>query len=387
MNSNGGTSKGLVIVLVLLIGIVAGIGMLVFSNYYANGDEKTDTSVQPDKVEDRTKTPQVITIGPTNIADMVETVSPAVVNIETSRVASGTGNDFFLNDPFFRYFFGDNFINPGPNIQKGIGTGFIINENGYIVTNQHVIDKADKITVNLSDNNKFPATVVGQDYELDLAVLKIDAAEKLTALKMGDSESIRVGEWVIAIGNPYGLDHTVTAGVVSAKGRPIKIENRAYKDLIQTDAAINPGNSGGPLLNTQGEVVGINTAVNAQAQGIGFAISINTAKDVLDELIQKGKVIRPYIGIWQQPVDEEIAQYLGVRQEGIVVVDVIQGGPAEKAGLRKLDVIISIDDHKINNNEELQTVLKDKQVGDEIMLEIIRESKPLLIPLKLSEKP
>jgi len=277
---------------------------------------------------------------------------------------------------------------PRQNEQHGIGTGFIINEEGYVLTNQHVIDGASKITVNLNGNKKYLARVVGQDYDLDLAVLKIDAQEKLATLKMGDSDAIRVGEWVVAIGNPYGLDHTVTAGVVSAKGRPIQIENRVYKNLIQTDAAINPGNSGGPLLSTKGEVIGINTAVDAQAQGIGFAISINTAKEVLDELINKGKVIRPYIGVWLQPVDEKLASYLGVNQaEGMVVANVVAGGPAAQAGLKKYDVIIKVDKKTINNYDELQEILKSKRVGDKVLLEIIRNQKPLLVTVNLAEKP
>jgi serine protease Do len=222
---------------------------------------------------------------------------------------------------------------------------------------------------------------------MDLAILKVETKEKLLPLTLGDSDKLRVGEWVIAIGNPYGLDHTVTAGVVSAKGRPMQIEERVYKDLIQTDAAINPGNSGGPLLNTKGEVVGINTAVNAQAQGIGFAISINTARDILDELISKGKVIRPYIGIYLQPVDQSIADYLNVENKGIVVVAVEPGSPAEKAGLAKYDVITSINDKAVNNYDELQEILKGHKVGDTIVLEVYRKAKPMIVSLQLAEKP
>ncbi|MDD2586476.1 MAG: trypsin-like peptidase domain-containing protein [Syntrophomonadaceae bacterium] len=387
MNEDTQMGKGTrFVVIIFLVAAVIGIGMLIFNNYYANGDEDKIAPQEPQKAEEKAA-PRNVVIGPTNIADMVESVSPAVVNIETSRTVSGVDNDDFLNDPFFRYFFGDNMLNPVPNIQNGIGTGFIISSDGYVVTNQHVIDKADKIMVNTGENQQYPAQVVGQDYELDLAVLKIKADKKLTSLVLGDSDSLRVGEWVIAIGNPYGLDHTVTAGVVSAKGRPVRIEDRAYKDLIQTDAAINPGNSGGPLLNTSGQVIGINTAVNAEAQGIGFAISINTAKGVLDELIEKGKVIRPYLGIWQQPVDDQIAEYLGIKPQGIVVMDILDGGPAAKAGLKKMDVIISIDDQKINNYDELQQVLKKKEVGDKVMMEIIRAGKLVRIPLTLAEKP
>jgi len=385
MNDSTGMSRTLKTVLFLMVIVAIGGALLIFSNYYANGDQNNIIGGQIE-VNKESNSPGIV-IGPTNIADMVEKVSPAVVNIETTIVSSNHSNDFPFDDPFFRQFFGDNTFSPRQNIQKGIGTGFIISEDGYVVTNQHVIDQASEITVNLSGNKQYKAKVVGQDYELDLAVLKINANKKFTTLKMGDSESMRVGDWVIAIGNPYGLDHTVTAGVVSAKGRPIKIESRVYKNLIQTDAAINPGNSGGPLLNTSGEIIGINTAINAQAQGIGFAIPINTAKEVLSELIENGKIVRPYIGIWLQPVDEEMAKYLGVEKRGIIVVNVIKGGPADKAGVLKYDVIISVDDTEINNYDELQDILRDRQVGDKIMLEIIRDGKPMLLPLTLAEKP
>ena len=249
-DNNNGLAKVFKVLMTLILAMVAGGILLIGFNYYPQvwGQPQEQESIAPQPGA-QSASPIVI-MGPTNIADMVEKVSPAVVNIETS-VSSNYGNDYFLNDPFFRQFFGDSLM-PKTDIQQGIGTGFIISEEGYVVTNQHVIDKADKITVNISDDEKYTAKVVGQDYELDLAVLKIEANKKFTTLSMGDSDIIRVGEWVIAIGNPYGLDHTVTAGLVSAKGRPINIENRVYKNLIQTDAAINPGNSGGPLLNTNG---------------------------------------------------------------------------------------------------------------------------------------
>lgn len=327
-----------------------------------------------------------VVIGPSNIADMVEKVSPSVVNIETRVVSTTYPNNPFFNDPFFREFFGNEFNLPRENVQKGIGTGFIISEDGYILTNQHVIDQASEIIVNVN-GKEHKAKVVGQDYEMDLAVLKIASQAKLTPLRMGDSDQIRVGEWVVAIGNPYGLDHTVTAGVISAKGRPLSIEGRIYKNLIQTDAAINPGNSGGPLLNTRGEVIGINTAVNAQAQGIGFAIPINTAKEVLQELIKKGKVVRPYMGVYLQTVDQEIASYLNIEPKGAIIAGVVSGSPAEKAGLRQYDVIIGIDKEKVRTSEDVQTILSKKKVNDKVMLEIIRDGRTILVTVQLAEKP
>jgi len=377
-------SKALKVVTLVLMVLLIGLSILIFSNYYANGDSKDEIN-GADQINQSTKAPSTVAIGPNNIADMVEKVSMAVVNIETSVVVNN--REFPFNDPFFGQFFGDEFLQPRQNVQTGIGTGFIISEDGYVVTNQHVIDQANKITVNINEDETYTAEVVGQDYELDLAVLKIKANKKFTSVKLGDSDSMRVGEWVIAIGNPYGLDHTVTAGVVSAKGRPIQIENRVYRNLIQTDAAINPGNSGGPLLNTSGEVIGINTAVNARAQGIGFAIPINTAKDVLNELIEKGKVIRPFIGVVLQPIDQELANYFEVKPEGLLIVAVQSGSPAEQANLKKFDIIKAVENKTVNNSEQLQDILKTKKVGDTIVLDIVRDGNEMIVPLKLAEKP
>lgn len=377
--SNSLFSKAFKILIIILLAMLVGGVILVGLNYptiWGKTDEQVSLA-QPESPQ------QIVIMGPTNIADIVEKVSPAVVNIETSVTSSSSS---ILSDPFFRQFFGDSFL-PKTNIRQGIGTGFIISEDGYVVTNQHVIDKADKITVNFSDKEKYNAKVVGQDYELDLAVLKIEADKKFTTLKMGDSDKIRVGEWVIAIGNPYGLDHTVTAGLVSAKGRPINIEDRVYKNLIQTDAAINPGNSGGPLLSINGEVIGINTAVNAQAQGIGFAIPINTAKDVLNDLIDEGKVIRPYIGIFIQAVDDELAEYLNIPAEGVIIGNIVPDSPASKAGLQKYDIILSIDGKKVNSPDEVNEITAQKKVNDQITLEVLRNGKPIIITLQLAEKP
>ncbi len=386
MNTGNGTPgwfKALLIVLVLALITCCGL-LINFSSVVEDirqQDSIADDSAKTDQADTSNNSSSSVIIGPNDIADMVELVSPSVVNVESSREVSGSR--YFYNQPFFNEFFGDT----NPNIENSIGTGFIISKEGHIATNQHVIDGADEILVNLNDGRQLKAEVVGQDYEMDLAILKIEVGDDLIPLKIGNSDQLRVGEWVIAIGNPYGLDHTVTAGVVSAKGRPMQIENRIYKDLIQTDAAINPGNSGGPLLNTKGEVVGINTAVNAQAQGIGFAISINTAGDVLDELIKNGKVIRPYIGIYLQPVDEDIAKYLNVENKGIVVVGVEPESPASKAGIIKYDVITKINEKPVNNYDELQIILKEHEVGDTIMLEVIREGRPTVVSLKLAEKP
>lgn len=387
MNSNSGFSKFLKSFLLIFITLIIGGTILIAFNYSdvwskPKGVEKEVESFAL-KNEPSVTPSKVVVMGPTNIPDMVEQVSPAVVNIETSASAN---NDEIFNDPFFRYFLGDSYM-PKTNITQGIGTGFIISEDGYVVTNQHVVDKADTIIVNIDSTEKYNANIIGQDYELDLAVLKIDANKKFATLKMGDSDKIRVGEWVIAIGNPYGLDHTVTAGLISAKGRPINIENRVYKNLIQTDAAINPGNSGGPLLDTNGQVIGINTAVNANAQGIGFAIPINTAKEVLDELITEGKIIRPYIGIWFQAVDQQIADYLGIAKEGVIISTVNPNSPASKSGLKKYDIILSINDTKITNTDMVNEIIAKKKVNDTITIKIWREGKHYDINVQLAEKP
>ncbi len=368
---------GMVVAVLLLL---AGEFVIFWNNHNVAEAEQAKSDKAP-------AIANTVVLGPMNIADMVQKVSPSVVNIETSVVVNDSRSLYF-NDPFFKQFFGENDLRPRQNIEKGIGSGFIISKDGYILTNQHVIDSANSITVNIAgDSKEYSARVVGQDYELDLAVLKIEANRDLTMIKMGDSTKIRAGEWVVAIGNPYGLDHTVTAGVISALGRPMQIEGRVYKNLIQTDAAINPGNSGGPLLNTSGEVIGINTAVNAQAQGIGFAISVNTAKDVISELISKGKVVRPYIGVWLKSMDEKTAAYLHAPNYGVIVDTIVSGGPADRAGIQQNDVIISLNGKKINNYDDLQTFLKGRQVGDQIKVELIRNAQTMTTKLTLTEKP
>ncbi|MDH7497320.1 MAG: trypsin-like peptidase domain-containing protein, partial [Syntrophomonadaceae bacterium] len=289
---------------------------------------------------------QPVVSGPQTLADMVERVSPAVVKVEAKVKVNGSSANPFLNDPFFREFFGGRYsLEPQPLYETGIGSGFIFRKDGYVMTNQHVIDQAVEVQVTvLGIDRPVKATVVGQDEELDLAVLKLEGNRTWATVPMGDSDALRPGDWVVAIGNPYGLDHTVTAGVVSAKGRPIAIEDREYKNLIQTDAAINAGNSGGPLLSMAGKVVGINTAVNASAQGIGFAIPINTAKAVVDDLMAHGKVQRAYMGVGLQDLTPTLAEYLGLdRTDGVVVAQVVRGGPAAKAGVKVGDVIVKMD--------------------------------------------
>jgi len=369
-------------IIAVLLGLALGIalvtgGILAYNSIYPDavaraGSEQNETS---------NSTPSGIL--PTDIPEIVEKVGDAVVYIETVSESSSSSDPFF-NDPFFRYFFGDSFgFRTTPRVNRGIGTGFIINPKGYIITNEHVINNATEVTVTvIGFDEPFKATVVGKDFNLDLAVLKIDSSKKLPYIELGNSDEMRVGDWVIAIGNPYRLDHTVTVGVISAKGRPVTIpdqstgKQRVYKDLIQTDAAINPGNSGGPLISLDGKVIGINTAVNAQAQGIGFAIPINTAKEVLDELITTGSVTRPFIGVLLQDVTKDLADYFGLEKpKGSIIADVVSNSPAEKAGLQRGDVILKINDTDIKNSNDVSNVVSKSKINDKLVMLILRNGQ------------
>ncbi len=324
-------------------------------------------------------------VGSEVIADVVARSSPAVVKISTR--SSGGAVDPFFNDPFFRQFFGMPY-SPRQE-EEGLGSGFIISSDGYILTNEHVIDAAEEINVTIVGFDKeFEAKVVGADYDLDLALLKVDTGKELPFLPFGNSDQIRVGNWVIAIGNPYGLDHTVTTGVISAKGRPINVQDRQYENLIQTDASINPGNSGGPLLNLKGELVGINTAINAQAQGIGFAIPTSTVQQVLEDLKNSANNVQPWVGVQIRSVDEEIARYLGLNKaEGALVVGVVANSPAAKAGLRQWDVVVEYNGNKINNANELVDAIKASQVGHKVKMLVVRNQQVYTVNLTVAEKP
>ncbi|MEW6181875.1 MAG: trypsin-like peptidase domain-containing protein [Bacillota bacterium] len=325
---------------------------------------------------------------PGAIAGIVERTGSAVVKIDTLSAVSDSQMDPFYNDPFFRQFFGG--MPPRQQqYQPSLGSGFIISDDGYILTNEHVVDNASEIQVTVSGYSKpFKARVVGSDYDLDLTLLKIDAGKKLSYLKLGDAGKMKVGDWVIAIGNPYGLDHTVTVGVISAKGRPIDIEDRHYKNLLQTDASINPGNSGGPLLDLNGEVIGINTAVNAQAQGIGFAIPSSTVNSILSDLKNKGKVVRPWLGVQVQSVDKQWADYLGLSStEGALVVGVVSGSPAERSGITRGDVVMEIAGSKIKTPDDLVSVVTKQKVGSKVDILVWRDGKLVRVSVSINEKP
>ncbi|NLN16989.1 MAG: trypsin-like serine protease [Firmicutes bacterium] len=329
---------------------------------------------------------------PYAVADVVDKVGPAVVFIKAEFQAVAQRRSPFMDPMWFFPF-------PQPGPRESAGTGFIISEDGYILTNQHIFDppeRLEKIYVSvLGYEEPYEAELVGYDYDLDLAVLKINAEGDLPVAELGNSDEVRVGEWVVAIGNPYEYDHTVTVGVLSATGRRIAIQDtergqmKVYENLMQTDAAINPGNSGGPLLNLKGEVIGINTAVRAAAQGIGFAIPINVAKEVVDDLIQKGKVVRPWIGIGYLPVDDAVREYFGLpaSTKGIAIVDVYPDSAASKAGLRVGDVVIEVNRKPIEDAEQFREAIKGLKPGDTLFFIVLREGRERLVKIVVGEMP
>ena len=328
-------------------------------------------------IDSSTSAAEAGVVRPADIAEVVDKTAPSVVKIETV-VKSTINYDPFLNDPFFRKFFGDQLPDSSrTEVKTGLGSGFIASEDGYIITNHHVIEGADEINVVLSTNKTYPAELIASDEELDLAVIKIDADEKLQSLTFGDSDDTRVGDWVIAIGNPYGLDHTVTVGVISAKGRPVTIEDQRFQNLLQTDASINPGNSGGPLIDLNGQVIGVNTAINADAQGIGFAIPSSTVVSVYNQLITNGKVEHPYIGVSILPTEDE---------NGIIVAGVAEGSPAQQAGLIRGDIILEFNNQTISDPQQLVDAVAQTQPGDKVVVSISRGGETQNIDIIIGSK-
>lgn len=311
----------------------------------------------------------------------VRKVSPAVVNISSERIVRRRSHPFsmFRRDPFFEQFFKD-FFEPGFEREQkktSLGSGVIIDGNrGFILTNAHVISKAGSITVVLKDEREFEAEVVGADPDSDLAVLKISSKRSLPSIEMGSSGDLMIGETVIAIGNPFGFSHTVTTGVISSTSRSLRVDDLVFQDFIQTDASINPGNSGGPLLNINGDLIGINTAIYAKAQGIGFAIPINKAKRIISNLIQYGEVVDPWIGVDVQDIGPDVARYLGVKESSGVLVKTIENdSPSEKAGIREGDIILSIGKRKVRSSGEFRSALRGYAAGSTISLGLLRNNK------------
>ena len=343
--------------------------------------------------ESRTKT-ELIGF-PQSFADLAEKVKPAVVNISTTSTVKMPGNPFrhFFgpnqneqNEPFDDFF--KHFFNEVPDQkmkQQSLGSGFIINRDGYIITNNHVVDNADEIKVKLSDGREFKAKVIGRDSKTDLALIKISSIfENLPILALGDSDSIRVGDWVLAVGNPFGLEQTVTQGIISATGRVIG--SGPYDDFLQTDAPINPGNSGGPLVNLKGEVIGINSAIMPGGQGLGFAIPSSLAKSITTQLKEKGKVVRGWIGLSIQTVTPDLAKSFGLKEtKGALVGGIVKGGPAEKGGIKTGDIIISFDGKNIKTANDLPRIVAETAVGKSANVTLIRENKELQVPIRVEE--
>lgn len=327
---------------------------------------------------------------PGSFAELAKQADPAVVNISTTQVVkhpqmgprSKSPFEDFFGDEFFDKFFGD-----GPKREfrsRSLGSGFIINKEGFIITNNHVIENAEEIIVKLSSGKEYEAEIIGADPRTDLALIKIEADVDLPIIPLADSDQILTGDWVVAIGNPFGLSHTVTAGIISAKGRVIGMG--PYDNFIQTDASINPGNSGGPLLNIKGEVVGINTAIIASGQGIGFAIPINMAKNIILQLKQKGKVTRGWLGVGIQEVTNELAQSFELdEKKGALISSVREGDPASKYGIEVGDIIIEFDGKEIKDYKDLPRVVSNTVPGEKVSVKILRNGKEKTLKVVVGE--
>ena len=332
---------------------------------------------------------------PLNFSDLADRVGPAVVHIKVEKTVKGSGrasgpsgqNPFDGNQQF-KDFFGRQFGEQRqPEFkQPGQGSGFIIDKTGYIVTNNHVVEGADKIMVILKDETQYDAKVVGRDPVTDIALVKIDPKKSLPTVELGSSTDLRVGEWVAAIGSPFGLEYTVTAGIVSAKGRVIG--SGPYDDFIQTDASINPGNSGGPLINMQGEVVGINTMIIAGGQGIGFAIPVDQVKGIVSQLKSDGEVTRGWLGVTIQDLKGDLAEYYGIKgKNGVMVVDVVPGDPADKGGVKPKDIIMTVNSKKINTSRDLTNLAANLVVGDTANVTILRDGRQKTLQVKIGRRP
>jgi serine protease Do len=323
-----------------------------------------------------------------SFADLAARVSPAVVNIKITSVAKTDFPDQLFGEDFpFPGFRGQMPQQPRQFRRQGTGSGFIIRKDGLILTNNHVVENAQEIMVTLTDKQQYRAKILGRDSKTDLAVIKIEPKAALPTVTLGDSDAMRVGDWVMAIGNPFGLTNTVTTGIVSAKGRTIGAG--PYDDFIQTDAPINPGNSGGPLFNMAGEVVGINTAIFSQSGGnigIGFAVPVNLVKNLLPELETKGSVTRGWLGVSVQPMTPELARSFGLDKEhGALVGDVVEQGPAEKAGIKRGDVIVSYDGKKVDESAALPALVAATPVGKTVPVEVLRDGKKTTVNVAIGK--
>lgn len=378
---------------VILVALTSlGLGVFLASVFhlppFLNAQEDTTGTV---KIISTAETSPLVSIEQAFI-NVVEKTRPSVVYIEVESVVQSSISGDPLFEDFLKRFFGEV---PREYQQKisGQGSGIIVDSDGYVITNNHVVDGAQKITITLLDGRKFSANIVGQDSATDLAVLKLQKAQNLPTATLGDSSTLSVGQWAIAIGNPFGLDHTVTVGIISATGRSGlafggSSGGPVYQDFIQTDASINFGNSGGPLCNIRGEVIGVNSAINAMGQGIGFAIPINIAKKVYQDLVKKGKVVRGWLGVYNQDIDPELQTKLGLPdQEGVLVAGVIAGSPAEKVAIREGDVIRAIDGRKTQSSNDLMIIVAGIEPGTKVKISLLREGKEIVVEPTIGERP
>jgi len=369
----------------LIFGLI--IGLVISSNFDFLSKGFTDeVKISKEAIDILTKTNQAM-------AEVAAAVKPAVVNISSTKTVKSQGIPSpFFNDPLFREFFGNQFRQfeePRKFKQASLGSGVIVDKDGYILTNNHVVKDADEIKIKLSDKREFKGKIVGMDQKTDLAVIKIEA-NHLPVVTLGDSDKLRVGETVIAIGNPFGLNQTVTSGIVSATGRA-NVGIADYEDFIQTDAPINPGNSGGALVNIRGELVGVNTAIFSTSggyQGIGFAIPSNMVKIVMESLIKKGKVIRGWLGVSIQPVTPDLAKQFGLKEEkGALVGEVMEESPAEKAGLHRGDVILEYDGKEVIDVQGLRNMVAGTPPNKKVEIKYLREGKPASVSVVIAELP
>ncbi len=367
-----------------IVGFAVGAGA-VGGGFWAYNDLNPGAQAQADASANirqyatvaSTSSSSTVPLGPNSISNVVKRVSPAIVKIVATVKQNGSVSNSPYFNPFFGSLFGSQPTIPQTEVQTDIGTGFFFNSQGYIVTNDHVINGASNIKVYVKGYSKpFTATVVGSDYQTDLAVLKINAPKPMPTLVLGNSNTTPAGAWVIAIGNPYDLNDTVTVGVISAKGRPLTIGSRNYTNLLQTSAAINPGNSGGPLLNLAGQVVGINTAVSTQGQGIGFAIPTSTVDQIVPQLMKTGHVARPWLGVFISTDSHAVQKHYSLGTASGVLIDYVEpNSPASRAGLSAGEVITKIDGHSVTRASQLKSLIEKDSVGSRVTITAVTPQK------------
>lgn len=376
--------------------VLLGGGIALGGNYLVNSPKSLANQKSEPNVATATATSEGAIAVPQNyVSNVVNQVGNTVVRIDADRKVA-TNVPAAFNDPSFEQFFGSQMPNiPSEQIQKGLGSGFVVSSDGLILTNAHVVEGSNQVKVTLKNGQTYQGKVMGTDSLTDLAVIKIEA-NSLPAITFADSDNLQPGEWAIAIGNPLGLDNTVTTGIVSATGRSSAQVGVADKrvSFIQTDAAINPGNSGGPLLNAQGEVIGINTAIIQNAPGLGFAIPSNAARDIAEELIAKGRADHPFLGIQMAQITPELKQELKSQKNfevdaaaGILIVDVMPNSPAERAGLKSGDVIQAIGEQKITTADQVQQAVEKVEIGEQLNLSLMRNDRQLDLAVKVGLLP